>query len=728
MVTVTTVLPNSDDLTERDIDAWLESVAGERGKADLKRLRAACDLAERGLDGRRHPSGESMLRRSLAVADTLAGLRMDCDTLVAAIVHELPSETLAKQGLGPEVGRLLNGLGKIRRVGTLESAPVDEDRGRHAENLRRMLLGLAEDVRVVLIALAERLHDLRLARKLPDEQRRPLALETRDIYAPLANRLGIWSVKWELEDLCLRFLEPEEYKRIARLLDERRGEREAYIADVIRALEAELDKIGVKADLAGRPKHIFSIWRKMHRKGVDFESIFDVRAVRVLVDDVADCYAALGVVHGLWRHIPGEFDDYIATPKANMYQSLHTAVIGPEDKPVEVQIRTHDMHRHSELGVAAHWRYKENRGQDAEFERRILWMRQWLEMKDEEGVGQDFIDRFRVESQPMRVYVLTPKGKVLELPQGATPLDFAYAIHTDIGHRCRGARVDGRIVPLTHELKSGETVEVLTAKQGRPSRDWLNPRRGYLGTARARAKVRAWFKQQDYDQHVAAGRAILERELQRLRLARPDLDSLAQHFNLQRSDDLLAALGRGEINPAQIPGAMGETRRDFERSRRAAARTHGAPPKGDIIVEGVGDLMTHMAQCCKPVPFDPIVGFITRGHGVSVHRRDCHTIARIDEAAHDRLVEVSWSGQAAEAAYPVDLVIHAHDRQGLLRDFSALLADEAINVIGVNTVSNKKDDTAIMRFTVEIGDVSRLGQVIARLARMPDVIAVNRQV
>ena len=731
MVTVTTVLPDSDHLTGPEIDVWLESLAGERDEADLERLRDACALAAQGHGDRRHASGESLIRRAVAVADILAGLSMDCDALIATVLHDLPMEFSqgpdAQQRFGPEVMRLLKGLAKIRQVGTLHTSQAGSDGGRHAENLRRMLLGLAEDVRVVLIALAERLHDLRLARNLPDEVRRPLARETRDIYAPLANRLGVWSIKWELEDLSLRFLEPEDYKRIARLLDERRGERAAFIAEVIGTLKRELKAVGVKAELAGRPKHIFSIWRKMRRKGVDFERIFDVRAVRILVDDVADCYAALGVVHGLWRHIPGEFDDYIATPKANMYQSLHTAVIGPEDKPVEVQIRTHEMHQHSELGVAAHWRYKENRGHDAEFERRILWMRQWLEMKDEEGGGQEFIERFRVESQPMRVYVLTPKSKVLELPQGATPLDFAYAIHTDIGHRCRGARVDGRIMPLTYQLKSGETVEVLTAKQGQPSRDWLNPRRGYLATARARGKVRSWFKQQDHDQHVAAGRASLERELQRLKLDKPDLDDLARRFNLQGAEDLLAALGSGEVTPAQIPGAMGETRRDFERSRRAAARTHGTPPKGEIIVEGVGDLMTHTAQCCKPVPYDPIVGYITRGHGVSVHRSDCSLLARLDQAAREHLVGVSWSGQAAEATYPVDLVVHAHDRQGLLRDLSALFVDEALDVIGVNTLSNKKEGTAIMRFTVEIADVSRLGQVIARLARLPDVTAVSRQ-
>jgi GTP pyrophosphokinase len=736
MVAVTTHLPQGSDVGPADVDVWLAGLAPHYGEEENRRLRRACELALVTLDREPLDTGETRLRHNLAAADILARLRLDAETLEAAVLDGalarggLDEARLAAE-LGHPVATMVANLARVNQLSGLHTEVRPKDPHDHAENLRRMLLGIAEDVRVVLVVLAERLHLLRAARPLDDALRRRLAAETRRIYSPLANRLGIWQIKWELEDLSLRFLEPEEYKRIAGLLDGRRSEREAFIAKVIDTLRDNFAEAGIQAQVTGRPKHIYSIYRKMHRKGVDFDQIFDVRAVRVLVDSVADCYGALGIVHGLWRHIPGEFDDYIATPKANMYQSIHTAVVGPEDKPVEVQIRTHDMHQHAELGVAAHWRYKENTGHDAELERRILWMRHWLELKDEGGGADDFVDRFKSEFEPVQVYVLTPLNKVIELPKGSTPLDFAYAIHSEVGHKCRGARVDGRIVPLTHTLQSGETVEILTAKNGTPSRDWLSPHLGYLHTARARNRVRQWFKQQDYDQHLTQGRSALERELSRLGIVeRPDLNKLAPRLNFKKGDDLLAAVGRGELTAAQLIGHA-ELRPPRPPEPEAPPTTAPAAPhrqsRGEVVVEGVDDLLSHMARCCKPVPNDPVVGFITHGRGVTVHRANCPNVLRLPAADRARLVHVRWSEQAGDTAYTVDLMVRASDRKGLLRDVSSAITNEDVDVIGVNTHSDRTSDTATMRFTVEIGDVAKLARVIARVARIPDVIDVKRR-
>jgi GTP pyrophosphokinase len=500
-------------------------------------------------------------------------------------------------------------------------------------------------------------------------------------------------------------------------------------------LQEEFAGHGIEATISGRPKHIYSIWRKMQRKGVDFDRILDVRAVRVLVDSIADCYAVLGIVHGLWPHIPGEFDDYIATPKTNMYRSLHTAVIGPDQRPLEVQIRTYEMHDHAERGVAAHWRYKEDRRHDSELERRVEWMRHWLELK--EGADDPaFIERFKSEFQPERVYVLTPQGRVVELPRGATPLDFAYAVHTDIGHRCRGAKVDGRIVQLTQALRSGQTVEILTAKEGGPSRDWLSPHQGYLKTAKALNRVRAWFKQQDYEQHVAAGRAAIEREATRLSAARPDLDKAAAQLKQRSAADLLAAVGRGEVSAQHVVQSAQEARRGAEPEPPASERPRKAPQRaadtgaahGLVIVEGVGDLMTHMARCCKPLPADPIVGYITRGRGITVHRRDCRVITEVTDDQQARLVEVRWNeqGLAAAGAFDVDVVVIAADRKGLLRDVSSVFTDEEVPVVAVQTQSDRRTEQATMRFTAEISNLAQLRRIMARLGQLPDVIDVRR--
>jgi len=739
MVSVSSVLPLEGVADQAVIDAWLAAMAGPRGEDDIACLREACAVAKALFGDSREPTGQQRCLHRLHVAEILNGLALDSKTLAAAILHGVGAmpgfdEKQLRGRVDDTVVRMLRDLDRIGAVAAIGGPGPDQPESEHTENLRRMLLSIAEDVRVVLVVLAERLQAMRTLKRLPPDEQVRIARETRDIYAPLANRLGIWQIKWELEDLALRYLAPEDYKQIAGLLEGRRREREAFIGEAMRRLQEEFARHGIEANISGRPKHIFSIWRKMQRKGVDFDRIFDVRAVRVLVDSIADCYAVLGIVHGLWPHIPGEFDDYIATPKTNMYRSLHTAVIGPDERPLEVQIRTYEMHDHAERGVASHWRYKEDQRHDSELERRVQWMRHWLELK--EGADDPaFLERFKSEFQPERIYVLTPQGRVMELPRGGTPLDFAYAIHTDIGHRCRGAKVDGRIVPLTQALRSGQTVEILTAKEGGPSRDWLSPHQGYLKTAKALNRVRAWFKQQDYELHAASGRAAIEREVVRLAAARPDLDKATAQFNFRTPNDLYAAIGRGEVSAQHVVHSAQEARRATE-AEQAAERPRKAQPRladsgaapGLVIVEGVGDLMTHMARCCKPLPADPIVGYITRGRGITVHRRDCRTVTEIPEDQRARLVAVRWNDQglAAARAFDVDVVVIAADRKGLLRDVSSVFSDEEVTVVAVQTQSDRRTDQATMRFTAEITDLAQLRRIMARLDQLPDVLDVRR--
>ncbi len=734
MVSITTNLPQDVSLERDDLMEWLARVSKGRSEEETEQLRVAGELAFRLHFGGVNEAGEDSLRHALAVADILAGLSLDTGTLVAAILHDalatcdLDLDQL--QGLfGSNVTGMVRDMARIGELADLPGEVRREDEAEHKENLRRMLLSIADDIRVLLVVLAERLHKMRLLKNLPEEVRIREASETRDIYAPLANRLGIWQIKWEMEDLCLRYLEPAAYKEIAGLLDGCRADRERFIKRVLDLLQERFAAIGIQAEISGRPKHIYSIWKKMKRKAVGLDQIFDLRAVRVVVDSVGDCYGALGVVHGLWKHIPGEFDDYIATPKPNMYRSIHTAVIGPGDKTLEIQIRTHEMHEHSELGVAAHWNYKENRQRDAEFEHRAALMRSWLESKNETSSGEGLHDHLKPEFESPNIYVLTPKGKVIELPKGATSLDFAYGIHSDVGHCCRGAMVNGRITQLTQPLESGQVVEILTAKDGVPSRDWLSPHLGYLQTSRARSKVKQWFKHQDFEQHLNIGCASLEREVIRLGAEKPDLEAAAKRFNLRKPDDLLAAIGRGDISPIQVAGHD-----ERQRSRKRATASTRCQKKGalavfsEVIVEGVGDLMTHMGRCCKPVPSDPVIGFITRGRGVTVHRQDCSLVQKIAEVEQERLVRVAWTSQAEPTAYPVDIRVEANDRKGLLRDISALLANEEVDVAGVHTRSDPRMDRAIMRFTVDILDMTQLSRVLDKIAQLPDVQEVRRKV
>ena len=737
MVSVVTTFPANGMLEQDDIQSWLDGVSGGRSDEDMLLLREVCDFVLNTQEASGWGENASTLHYAIAVGDILNGMALDVDTIAAAILHYTLSgiESVHEQigqRFGEGITKLVQDLDRIGLIAESSVGASRRDEERHVENLRRMLLALADDIRVVLVVLAERLHKMRGLENLSEENRIWEAQETSDIYAPLANRLGIWQIKWELEDLCLRYLEPDTYREIAGLLDGKRTEREQFVVDVIELLQKKFQAIGLKAEITGRPKHIYSIWKKMRRKSVGFDQIFDLRAVRVLLDSEADCYAALGVVHGLWRHIPGEFDDYIATPKANLYRSIHTAVIGPEDKPLEIQIRTRDMHEHAELGVAAHWRYKESGKSDAEFGRRITLMRSWLEAQGVEHREQDFFETAKSDFEPDQVYVLTPKGNVIELPKGSTALDFAYHIHTEVGHRCRGAKIDGRIVQLTQPLESGQMVEILTTKQGEPSRDWLSSKLGYLKTASARSKVRHWFKRQNYSEYVQIGHGSLERELTRLGIESPDLLEEAKRHNLNKVDDMYAAIGRGEMSPVHVAVGIRSRQAPLEDPaeielprRRWRSGKQGA---SEVIVEGVEDLMSHIARCCKPVPYDPIVGFITRGRGVTVHRNDCSIIRKMSEPMRGRLVDVVWREGQGQSSYQVDIQVIASDRKGLLRDISAILINEDVDLTGVNTRSDRRSDCAVMRFTIEIIDMEQLSLILRKIAQLQDVQEVKRRI
>jgi GTP pyrophosphokinase len=575
-----------------------------------------------------------------------------------------------------------------------------------SEALRKMLLAVVSDVRLVLVRIAEQLYRLRKAKTASREKQKALALEAREIYAALANRLGVWQLKWELEDLSFRYLEPEAYLEIARTLKE------------------ELDEQGITATISGRPKHIYSIWRKMQKKDRGIESLYDIRAVRILVDDISDCYAALGVVHNLWSYIPGEFDDYIAHPKENNYQSLHTAVVGPEGKTVEVQIRTHEMHRYAELGVAAHWRYKEGGGSPAAFDQKIQFLRQLLEPASD---GTDLLDQIRDDFFEDRVYAVSPKGDVVELPANATPLDFAYHVHTQVGHRCRGAKVNGRIVPLTYHVENGDQIEIITGSQSKPSRDWLSPKLGYLAGARARAKVRNWFRHQDRDQHQRQGREILDRELARLGARDVPTDRIAKQLKLKDTEALCIGLGAGDLHSAAIATAL-QNLRGIDLPARSRRRTvRKKPSQADkVAVSGIGDLMCNFARCCRPVPPESIVGYITQGRGVSIHRIDCPNALRLRGQHPERFLEVGWGGEARNV-FDVDIAIRAYDRPGLLRDVSTVLSNDRINVIAVDTRSDPASSTARMTLRLQIENLEQLSRALDRIGRLSSVIRAFRK-
>ncbi|GAB6043662.1 RelA/SpoT family protein [Endothiovibrio diazotrophicus] len=707
-------------------DTPLARLLEGRNDQERERISAAWTLAEQC--GALEPE---------AAADsctTLTTLEADAATHAAALLLPavesglLDLPTLHEKCDG-EVAALAEGAARMQLIEALHEKEGSR-LGSGTEGLRKMLLAMIEDVRVVFVKLAQRLTLTRRAKHGDPAERERIARENLDIFAPLANRLGIWQLKWELEDLSLHALEPDEYQRIARLLEEKRGERETFIHQVIEELRAALAAVGVHGDIAGRPKHIYSIWKKMKRKRVDFHQVFDVRAVRVLVDDIAQCYTVLGIVHGRWSPVAGEFDDYVANPKENGYRSLHTAVYGPEGKPFEVQIRTCEMHRESELGIAAHWRYKEGGGgRDQGLENKLLWLRQLMSWKGEGEEAEGFVEHFKSEVFDERVYVFSPRGQVVDLAAGATPLDFAYHIHTEVGHRCRGAKVNGRITPLNTPLETGDRVEILTAKEGEPSRDWLNPHLHYLATSRAREKVRSWFRALDYDKNVAAGRTVLERELHRQGL-KVEQERIARRSRFPKLDDFLAALGRGDINSTQLSALLQEFAPRPEPALPTVdehkARKFQRRP-GAVEIQGVGNLLTQIAQCCRPAPGDPIVGYITHGAGVTIHRADCNNALHLASEQPERMIEVSWSDGGGDT-YPVEIQVTAFDRQGLLRDVTGVFSDLKLNVLAVNTRTDESDYTAHMTFTVAVNDIAELGRVLDRIGALPNVREARRKV
>ena len=659
---------------------------------------------------------------SLGLPDELRAAVRLCPLVREGHVEEILLENNALS----DVSRLIQGLLQLARFELPQDwTPGEALAVQQSEALRKMLLAIVTDVRLVLVRIAEQLYRLRQAKKAPQRLQQSLAIETREIYAALASRLGVWQLKWELEDLSFRYLDPETYASIAASLQEKRTDREEFIANVTAMLQQEMGKEGIKGEITGRPKHIYSIWRKMQRKDRGLDCLYDIRAVRVLVDDVSNCYAALGVVHKLWSYLPGEFDDYIANPKNNDYRSLHTAVIGPDGKTLEVQIRTHDMHQQAELGVAAHWRYKEGGGTPAAFDQKIRFLRQLLDPIGEDG---DVLDQIRDDVFEDHVYAISPKGDVVELAANATPLDFAYHVHTQVGHRCRGAKINGRIVPLNYQIKNGDQVEIITGSQPKPSRDWLSPKLGYLAGARGRAKVRNWFRYQDRDQHLRQGRDILDRELARLGGKEVSASQISKQLKQRDADTLCVALGAGDLTAASIATALQHVRGSDlpqpPRQRRTRRRTTGKPD--GIAVSGIGDLLCNFARCCRPVPPEHISGYITQGRGVSIHRQDCGNFLSLVQRYPERTIEVDW-GSSETATYPVDLSVRAFDRGGLLRDITVVLADEGANILDLQSHADKESMQTIMRLSIEIQDLPTLSTTITRLEQLPNVVSVTRQ-
>lgn len=698
---------------------------------DLAPVECAFAYAERRHDGQRRGSGEPYIQHPLATALFLAELQLDRATIMAGLLHDVIEDTgttfeALRAEFGNEVARLVDGVTKLSRIhwNSLEE--------QQAENLRKMFLSMAEDIRVVLIKLCDRLHNVRtLDGKKPDARKR-IARETLEIYAPLAHRLGIWQLKWKLEDAAFYHLEPERYQELKRLLNDTRRGRENLVTTSIDAITNQLLTSGIRAEVTGRPKHIYSIYRKMERTGRSFDQLYDLLALRVVVETVPDCYSVVGIVHQLWPPVPGEFDDYIAMPKGNMYQSLHTAVVGSSGRFLEVQIRTHDMHRVAEHGIAAHWRYKDGASpSDPQFDAKLAWLRQLMAWQQELSTAQEFVETVKMDVFQDQVFVFTPKGEVKDLPARATPLDFAYRIHTDVGHRCIGARVNRKLVSLDHELRTGDIVEILTTKTSHgPSRDWLS----IAQTAHAREKIRQWFKQQQRPENIARGKEMLDKELRRLGfdglsvVTEAQMEAVADAMNFQNAEGLLAAVGYGGAGPQAVIGRLGlrpPSSPDWPGFLDSPAPAAGANAGGAVKVMGVGDLLTRMAPCCRPVPGDAITGFITRGRGVTIHRSDCRNVASEDDP--DRLIAVEW-GRAGAQTYPVTVRVEAIDRPGLIRDVGAVVAEEKLNIIGSQTLTDGTKGIATIFATVEIGTLAHLSRLLARLETIRDVLAVQREI
>ncbi len=718
-------------------------------------LRRAYRVAEEAHRGQKRLSGEDYIYHPVAVAEILAQLHMDVPTLMGALLHDVVEdtsytvETLHKTLLDgylestnskvdkeidrtvDTVVRLVDGvtkLGKIQDIARGDTANGEALSSRQAENLRKMFLATAEDPRVVLIKLADRLHNMRTLKYMPLEKQKRIAKETLEIFAPLANRIGIWQIKWELEDLSFRYTDPVHYREIAKHLEMRRAERERFVGEVVDRIKKEISRLGIEAEVTGRPKHLYSIWRKMQRKQVPVEQVYDTEGVRVIIEDNDEtkCYLVLGLIHSIWRPISGEFDDYIANPKPNGYQSLHTAVVGPRGRPLEVQIRTREMHRVAELGIAAHWRYKEGiTSIDPETDLTVLRLRQSiLDLRQEAQDAESFIDSVKDEVLEERVFVFTPKGKLIDLPTGSTPIDFAYAIHTEIGHRCRGARVNGNLVSLSYKLRSGDQVEILTAKEGGPSRDWLNPALEFVKTSRARGKIRQWFRRRDREEAVSQGRDLLEKEVKRLGIANQiSIDDLVKKSGYEKQEDFLAAIGYGDLNIQQVVIKISEIIAPSPLEEEEVEEKLIRPKKTEgISVAGLEGIPTTLARCCNPVPGDPIVGYVTRGRGVTIHRKNCPNIRNKEK---ERLIEVEWS-QTAQETFPARIQVRAYDRPGLVRDITDAILTEHINIRNSRTSTNRSG-YAMFTATLNIRDLVQLSRVLSKIEQVSNVIEAHRQ-
>ncbi|WP_017345500.1 GTP diphosphokinase [Pantoea sp. A4] len=726
------------------LEQWIDSlgIANPQTCQSLADTWRYCEAETHG-----HPDQSLLLWRGIEMVEILSMLSMDLDSLRAALIFPLASaEVLSEEDLEKTVGKgivlLVHGVRDMDAIRQLKAIHNDSMASEQVDNVRRMLLAMVEDFRCVVIKLAERIANLREMKDAPEDERVLAAKESTNIYAPLANRLGIGQLKWELEDYCFRYLHPDEYKRIAKLLHERRIDREQYIDDFVGNLRKEMGKEGVRAEVYGRPKHIYSIWRKMQKKSLAFDELFDVRAVRIVAERLQDCYGALGIVHTLYRHLPSEFDDYVANPKPNGYQSIHTVVLGPKGKTVEIQIRTRQMHEDAELGVAAHWKYKEGPGTGnsrgaAGHEERIAWLRKLITWQEEMSDSGEMLEEVRSQVFDDRVYVFTPKGDVVDLPAGSTPLDFAYHIHSDIGHRCIGAKISGRIVPFTYQLQMGDQIEVITQKQPNPSRDWLNPNLGYITTSRGRSKIHAWFRKQDRDKNILAGRQIFDNELNQLDISQREAEKvLLPRYNVSSLEELLAMIGGGDVRLNQMvnflqgklnkPSAEEEDREALRQlTQKSFAPQPSRKESGRVVVEGVGNLMHHIARCCQPIPGDDIVGFITHGRGISIHRADCDQLSELIAHAPERIVDAVW-GESYSSGYSLVVRVTANDRSGLLRDITTILANEKVNVLGVSSRSDTKKQLATIDMDIEIYNQQVLGRVLSRLNQVPDIIDARR--
>jgi len=718
-----------------DLSTILEALP-DLARADQLLIERCYERARQAHDGQFRKSGEPYIRHCLAVAQILADMKLDATTIAAALLHDVVEDTGVtlediESEFGEKIAELVAGVTKMKQIPTgVEGMYAAKAGDREMEYLRKMLLAMVSDFRVMLIKLADRLHNMRTLGYMSPEKQLLTARETLDIFAPIANRLGIWQIKWQLEDLSFRYLDPDGYRAIREQLNERRADREKDMERTILYIREQFARESLHAEIKGRPKHIYSIYRKMERKNLPFNQIHDIRAIRIIVDTLPECYQALGIIHNIFHTMPGEFDDYISSPKENSYRSLHTGVRDRDGKPLEIQIRTREMDEDAEYGIAAHWRYKEGRaptGSDAAFERRVEKMRRWMEdvqQDTDESDAGGFVTRMVEEITPERIYVFTPKGDIVDLPEGATPIDFAYHIHTEIGHRCRGAKVNGRLVSLDYELKNTDQIEILTANRGGPSLDWLNSDLGYTRTSRARNKIKQWFRRRDREKSIADGKEVLDRELRKLGIAARSREEIAQRLGYARAEDLMAAIGYGEITGATISLRLLEDEHpdDGEHSLEATVR-HTEPVRAEgMRIDQADGLLVTLARCCNPTYGDEITGFITRGKGITVHRADCKNVINTNEP--ERLIHVTWP-PGSEQSYPVPVLIVAYDREGLMRDIGAVIADENINMSNVNI--STRQNIATFELTMEIRDIKQLARILAKIERLPNVVEAIRR-